>query len=742
MVNEGIDRDDETYRFLLEGLDEVAFMLDAKGNLVYISPAVERISGYRVDELMQKNFSAFVHPDDVPYLRESLVEQLAGHPRPQEFRAWDKDGSLHYIRTSARLASHKGEPVIAGSLVDVTERHQALEALRDSEKKFRTVLQLSHDGVVLFDERGEVFFWNPGAERIFGYSEEEMLGQSIVTVVPLEFHHLHYDMLEEMSSEKEEGSAGRARELTVKNRDGTEIQCELSFVTWKSGDQVLCSVIFHDVSGRRRAEEALRRSEEYYRSLIEHSQDITLVLNQDGTIRYVSPSFQRVFGHPAAEITGRDAFSLVHPEDLPGLVKAFAEGIGDPGKTVMAEYRIHHADGHWVHVEAFGNNLLYDPAVAGIVINSRDITARREAEEALRSRELYFRCLIENALDMFTIIDVDGTILYESPSFIRILGFTPEEMVGKSAFDFVHPDDMSGVLQIFLEGVGSPESIRTGEFRLRRRDGSWINVESIGQNLLDDPVMQGIVINSREITERKKYEEALEENARQLRDFLSVASHELHHPIAIILGYAQTLAEEISGSGDQRYLHMLEALEKAAERLDRLGDNLLDVSRLEQDRYLMRFSGVDPAGLARQSLEDMETRGFPNPFELRVIGEPGRVLADEDELLRVLTILEENAAGYSPPESPIELQVSSKGEDVLFSVLDRGSGVPENQREKIFERFYQVEQVLHHSRPGLGLGLYIARAIVKEHGGEIWYEPRPGGGSVFSFTLPLLQEEV
>jgi PAS domain S-box-containing protein len=614
----------------------------------------------------------------------------------------------------------------------------AYEALRDSEMKFRTVLQLSNDAVILFDEQGEIHFWNSGAEKTFGYCEKEMLGQPIDILLPPGLQQRHHDLLHEMAGREESGTSGKlAMELEGKRKDGSIFNAELSFASWKSGTQAVFSVIIRDVTERKAAEEALHRGEKYFRSLIENSQDLTLVLNEDGSMRYVSPSFLKIFGFQPDEVTGQDAFSFVHPDDLPELVSIFAEGIGQPGLTVMAEYRIRHADGSWVYVEAFAKNLLHDPAVAGIVINSRDITARRQAEEALRHREEYYRNLIENGLDIISILGADGTILYESPSYERILGFSPEEMVGKSAFDFLHPDDVPEMIQVFMEGVKTPGLIRTGEFHLRHRDGSWFCFESIGKNLLDDPVVQGVVVNSRDITERKRYEQALEDNARQLKDFLSVASHELHHPIAIVKGYAQSLAEEMGETENQRERLMVDALEKAVDRLTRLGDNLLDVSRLEQDRIPMRFARVEPAAILRQSIADMEARGFSNPFELRVTDDPVRVNADEDELLRVLVILEENAVSFSAPDSPIGLELGRQGDDILISVLDRGRGVPEEQKEHIFERFFQVENILHHSRPGLGLGLYIAREIVEEHGGRIWQEPRPGGGSIFRFTIPI-----
>jgi len=388
-------------------------------------------------------------------------------------------------------------------------------------------------------------------------------------------------------------------------------------------------------------------------------------------------------------------------------------------------------------VEAVGRNLLRDPTVRGIVINSRDISDRRLAEEELRRSERYFRSLIENALDIITILDGEGKVIYESPSFFRELGYAPEEVLGKPAFDFIHPEDRGRIAETFFEGAKHPGMKISTWYRLRHRDGSLRCFEAVGVNLLEDPSVRGVVVNSRDVSERMAYERELEENAQRLRDFLAVASHELYHPIAIIKGYAQALAEELAEKGDRGVLRTERALEKAADRLKDLGDDLLDISRLELGEVSLRPAEVGLGEILAQAAADMAARGLAVPIRLASTSPALTVRADGGAVLRVLAILIENAADHSPPGESIDLVGETGGGSAVISVLDRGPGVPEEQRERIFERFFQAEGVHHHSRPGLGLGLYIARKVVEEHGGRIWHEPRPGGGSVFRFTLPL-----
>jgi signal transduction histidine kinase len=164
---------------------------------------------------------------------------------------------------------------------------------------------------------------------------------------------------------------------------------------------------------------------------------------------------------------------------------------------------------------------------------------------------------------------------------------------------------------------------------------------------------------------------------------------------------------------------------------------LLDVSRLERGRFRLEKEKVEPVSLVKEAVEEMRGRGFTHRFRVSSSAGEWWLQADRERIRQLLCILLENAALYSPPGSEVEVELSEKDNQLQVSVLDRGVGIGEEDRERVFERFYQVEDALHHSLPGMGMGLYIAREIVERHGGRIWNEPRPGGGTAFRFTLPI-----
>jgi signal transduction histidine kinase len=221
-----------------------------------------------------------------------------------------------------------------------------------------------------------------------------------------------------------------------------------------------------------------------------------------------------------------------------------------------------------------------------------------------------------------------------------------------------------------------------------------------------------------------------------MKDFIDIASHELRHPVTLMKGYALSLMNFWERLDREKMMGMLDAIDQGADRLNRLVLGLLDLSRIERGRFEVDRRETELAQLIEDSVQELRRGGAGNEFEIAVPGRPVVLRVDPERMRELLIILLENAIKFSPPATPIEIEVSPGDGEILVSVRDRGMGVPDDYRETVFERFVQVEDALHHSIPGMGMGLYIAREIVEAHGGRIRCEPRDGGGSVFSFSLP------
>ena len=264
----------------------------------------------------------------------------------------------------------------------------------------------------------------------------------------------------------------------------------------------------------------VRRSEERFRAMTQNSSDLVTLLTATGTIRYQSPSAERILGYHPEELIGQSVFDYVHPDDLARVEMAFAEGLKDPKRRPQAEYRFRHKDGSWRWLESVGSNLLGDPGVGDYVVNSRNVTERKEAVKALREAEERYRTLVEQIPAVTYIDPADGsdTSLYTSPQIEKMLGYTPEEWRENKLWPKrLHPDDRERVLAADerFETGGEPFS---EEYRLIAKDGEvvWVREEAV---LVKDKVgsplfWQGILFD---VTEQKQAEEELRESEEHLR---------------------------------------------------------------------------------------------------------------------------------------------------------------------------------------------------------------------------------
>ena len=266
--------------------------------------------------------------------------------------------------------------------------------------------------------------------------------------------------------------------------------------------QLLVNRIANAVA-KHRAERELETTRRRYERLISESSDVIVVVDPGGVFEYVSPSCDRVLGYHPDELVGENGFEYIHPDDRPDAVELFESMVADPERRPTVEFRFDHRDGSWTWIEARGRNLLDDPIIGGIVVYARDVTDRREQADR-------FEALVEHSSDIVTVVETDGTITYESPSIERVLGYTPEELLGENAFEYVHPDDRERTLETFTEAIEADDgAIRNAIYRFRDADGSWVWLETVGSIPRSAPY-DGIVLNTRDITHQKERERALE----------------------------------------------------------------------------------------------------------------------------------------------------------------------------------------------------------------------------------------
>jgi PAS domain S-box-containing protein len=274
---------------------------------------------------------------------------------------------------------------------------------------------------------------------------------------------------------------------------------------------------------KARAEEELRRQERFYKGLLENAFDCVMVKDAEGKVYYVSPGI-RSFGLQPEQVLGHNGFELFHPDDLVPMQETFRAIPCGPGQSHRSKHRIRFPDGHVRTLEVVGRNMLHDEAIRGFIINFRDISEQTRIEEELAQKERYFRALFDNSFDVTFTRDAEGRITYISPSVQRVLGYTPDELIGKVAIDaLVHPDDAETTREGATSLLDDPDYLVNNQVKMVRKDGKVIITETVAKNLLDDPAVRGYLITFRDVTEQFETEARLAGRERYFRSLVEDA---------------------------------------------------------------------------------------------------------------------------------------------------------------------------------------------------------------------------
>ena len=368
----------------------------------------------------------------------------------------------------------------------------------------------------------------------------------------------------------------------------------------------------------------------------------------------------------------------------------------------------------------------------------------RVMELELRRENEQLRALIENISDIITIINEDGTIRYESPSIERILGYRPEDLIGKNVLDFIHPDDIAATVGTLKAAFGNVGVAQSTELRFRHRDGSWRVIEVIGKRPTNPPDIGSVVVNSRDVTERKRIEAEARQHQAELCYLLRLSTvgemaaglaHELNQPLAAITNYAKGCARRIVSSAGKPS-QIVPALEEIAAQAMRAGDIIRRLRNLSRKGEVRR-EPVDVNELVREVARFVDAEAHERAVRLQLDLAPQlpQVCADAIEMEQVILNLVRNGleavSGVEGGARELLLRTTAADETLEIAISDTGEGLAADVAEKMFDPFFST-------KPGvLGMGLSISRSIVEAHGGRLWATPNLPRGTTFRFTLPV-----
>jgi diguanylate cyclase (GGDEF)-like protein/PAS domain S-box-containing protein len=429
----------------------------------------------------------------------------------------DEDGQVEYYSALSR---------------DLTDRQTTEAARRRSEAVLRAIVQSSPLAIFALDRHTAVHVWNRAAEDLFGWTADEVVGDPPPFVTPET-----KPALDRLVARVFRGRTVKGQTHHYVRRDGAPLDVDVSIAPLRNaaGQVVTAVAVLADVTEQRRATQALRESEVWFRSLVQHSSDMVMVIAADGTMQYLSPSVGDFAGFDATEVIGRRTNEVISSasEERTRLQEMFTRLRSQPGATERMIFRSRRADGAWRWVEMAASNLLDDRAVQGIVVNARDVTEQFDADSSVRASEERLRAYVSSVTDGICVLDAEGKVQYSSPVADAMFALATSGDPN-NVFAAIDPDDLQRALDLWDETRTTPGLSRPAEIRVRRGDGATVDAEIVANNLLDDPSVQGIVMTIRDITERKRaaalasnQSRILEQIARgvRLQDTLDAIAH-------------------------------------------------------------------------------------------------------------------------------------------------------------------------------------------------------------------------
>ena len=510
---------EERYRDLVEHSVDIICTISCSMEIISVNPAVLPLLGYLPDELIKRNIGDYVTPESRQRVQEEIDRTKNGARADDFFLVFfrAKDGCFIPFEMNLRIRSEgRQNPDIICTAREISKRKKSEDTLRESEECLRTLLlDMPSVAVQGFRPDYTVIFWNEASTRIFGYTMDEAVGKDIrELLMPVEARGEIMEACDQMAMT---GIPGPSAERKLLHKDGTMVLVFVSLAVVKiPGKSPILFGIGVDLSERKKAENAVRDAERFLQSILDVAPFGTFVceLNEDGRLVFVTAnkSASRILGTDCSRYIGKtfgEAFSTLPSNIIPEAFRRAARD-GKPFHCAAYDYQTGIKKGV---MEIYAVPL----AQNRISVFFWDISEKKKAEDELRESEILFRTLIQNSSDIIQILDIQYRLIYTSPSFTKLLGYTEGEKKDCSVLDLVHPDDRERVSAVLEEVSAGRNAGTPTEYRMLTRDGDYRYVESVGVILSGIEGVDGIVIHTHSVHERKQDEQALSESEERFR---------------------------------------------------------------------------------------------------------------------------------------------------------------------------------------------------------------------------------
>jgi two-component system, cell cycle sensor histidine kinase and response regulator CckA len=724
-AEEALHASEQRYRSLVESLRDAYVRTEMSGLIVDYNAVFRELLGYSDDELRKTTYQDITparwHESNARIISEQIVPRGFSDVYEKEYRR--KDGTIVPVELRTSLIRDRmGAPSGVWAIVrDITDRKRSEEALQASEQRYRFIATRTSDGIFTVDLEGRITFVSPHWLAEGGYTEADVLGRRMVDFVPEEYRALAWEKFTRALAGEEIG----LYEIPLLRADGSSRSFELSMssLTDESGEITGRVGVFRDITERKRAEEALRKSEAKYRQLFEGANDAIVIFEPDSErILEVNPKTCEIYGFSREELLGMSLKQLTVnvARGEARIAEVMRSGSTHNFETVRVR-----RDG--AHVHFLANAVLVDFAGKKAVLSiDRDVSEWKQAQERIG----LLAAVVEQAAEAVLMTDTAGKIMYVNPAFTRVTGYTPEEVLGQNPRILNSGKQPKEFYRELWDTILSGNTWH-GHFVNRRKDGSLYEEDAVISPVRDPAgKITYLVAVKRDVTQEVMLEAQLRQ-AQKLEAIGRLAggvAHDFNNLLQAMLGNTQLLRTGVVEK--QQVASAAADLEEQIWRGASLTRQLLLFSRREAPRLEpLDINDVvrDAAKLLRRLVRENIT------LEVRVADTPLVVEADRGQLAQVVMDLAVNASDSMPGGGHLVISTGPLDPDtVVLSVADTGHGVPDEIRDRIFDPFFTTKGV----GKGTGLGLSVAHGIVAQHGGRIELESRVGEGSTFRVLIP------
>ena len=591
------------------------------------------------------------------------------------------------------------------------------------------LIESSGDAIVGRRADGIITSWNPGAEEVYGYSADEMIGSTLVRLVPPE----RVDELSEILAHALKGESVEHFETVRVHKDGRPIHISLTASPIRDGSGTIIGVshIARDISAQKAAEDERDR-------FFTLSLDMLCVAGMDGVFRRLNPAWEKILGHSLEDLTSNPFLSYVHPDDQETTIAEMST-LASGGDTVSFENRYRTKDGSykwilWTATPYVDESLIYASA--------KDITDRKMAEAALANSEERFRTLSGSSPIGIFETDNAGLCLYTNPRWQSITGISNDDALGEGWIQAIHPDDATLAFEGWAAAVRENTTFEL-EFRIRTPQGEvrWVlskaspMLTSSGERIGYVGTVQDVTAGKHAREETRQSNALLAAKNEELEAFTYSVSHDLKEPLRTIEAFSGFVLEDYGDRLDEKGRDYLRRMAQASVRMKRLIDDLLALSRVGRE------SSPPTCIRLKILIERIADALTPTPDQthatVAVNDELPDVSGDPTSMEQIFGNLITNALKYNrSPEPRVEvgLRAGEPGMATLY-VRDNGIGIDPQYHERIFGIFQRLHR--REDYEGTGAGLAIVKRAVAASGGRIWVESELDSGSTFVFTLPL-----